>query len=266
MGKCKNVECNNETEGNKVYCSLSCRNYYVNKYLRDYTKNGDAISDKTKSVYLLSPKKCKKCGADISYEKRKNEYCSKECSSACVNINRKGIKYKMTFDGISTLRNSAYDKLHNTTYNDVIDKVKLYEENPNKCLECGKMLDYNIKHHIFCDNKCRRNYDRKELTEFSKYKLDCKFKFSLNSYPNKFDFTLINEHGWYSAKNSKNPNLNGVSRDHMYSIYDGFKNNVDPYLISHPANCKLMIHPENNKKDRTSSITLEELISLVNKW
>ena len=51
MGKCKNVECNNETEGKNLYCSLSCRNYYVNKYLRDYTKNGDAISQKAKNTY-----------------------------------------------------------------------------------------------------------------------------------------------------------------------------------------------------------------------
>ena len=36
--KCKNIECVNMTIGKRVYCSLVCRNYYVNKYLRDYTK------------------------------------------------------------------------------------------------------------------------------------------------------------------------------------------------------------------------------------
>jgi hypothetical protein len=59
MKKCKNIECSNETLNNRVYCSLKCRNYYVNKYLRDYTKNGESISNKAKNSYLLSPKKCK---------------------------------------------------------------------------------------------------------------------------------------------------------------------------------------------------------------
>ena len=111
MGKCKNIECCNETEGKRVYCSLTCRNYYVNKYLRDYSKNGDGITEKAKNNYLLSPKKCKKCDNDILYEKRNNDYCSRECSSANPNVNRKGIKLKMTSDGLKNICISNRERL-----------------------------------------------------------------------------------------------------------------------------------------------------------
>lgn len=36
--KCKNIECENDVTGKRVYCSLTCRNIYVNKYIRNYDK------------------------------------------------------------------------------------------------------------------------------------------------------------------------------------------------------------------------------------
>lgn len=61
-------------------------------------------------------------------------------------------------------------------------------------------------------------------------------------------------------------NLNGISRDHMLSKNYGFKNNIDPYIISHPANCKLITHTENNKKHTQNTITLEELKNKIILW
>jgi hypothetical protein len=69
------------------------------------------------------------------------------------------------------------------------------------------------------------------------------------------DGSLIEKYGWYKAKNNGN-NLGGVSRDHMLSVSEGYKLSIDPYFLSHPANCKLMVHSENiskNKKSQTSS-------------
>lgn len=104
--------------------------------------------------------------------------------------------------------------------------------------------------------------DFKNKTEYRKA---CQFRFSLNFFPDEFDFSLILEYGWYMAKN-KGDNPNGISRDHMYSVHEGFKNNIDPYLISHPSNCQLMRHDKNNKKDRKSSITIDELKERVKLW
>ena len=60
--KCKNIECENETIGKRIYCSLSCRNIFVNKYLRNYDKVSDIFTKKRikkENEYLLNPKNCK---------------------------------------------------------------------------------------------------------------------------------------------------------------------------------------------------------------
>ena len=76
---------------------------------------------------------------------------------------------------------------------------------------------------------------------------------------------LVEKYGWYSPSNKGN-NLNGVSKDHMYSVREGFINNIDCEIIKHPANCKLMIHNENNLKNSTCSITLDELLNRIKNW
>jgi hypothetical protein len=52
----------------------------------------------------------------------------------------------------------------------------------------------------------------------------------------------------------------------MYSVRDGFINKIDPEIIKHPANCKLMIHTENNKKNYNSSITIDVLKERIKNW
>ena len=42
-----------------------------------------------------------------------------------------------------------------------------------------------------------------------------------------------------------------------------FSDNLLPYLLSHPANCMIMPHPENNNKRARCSITVNELIERV---
>jgi hypothetical protein len=77
-------------------------------------------------------------------------------------------------------------------------------------------------------------------------------------YPEYFNLTLVEQYGWYSPSNKGN-NINGISKDHKYSIKQGFIDNVDPYYISHPANCELVLHRANQSKRTKCSITLEEL-------
>jgi hypothetical protein len=52
----------------------------------------------------------------------------------------------------------------------------------------------------------------------------------------------------------------------MYSINDGWKNNIDPKIISHPANCELMQSRKNIVKNNGSSISLEDLKSRIENW
>ena len=52
----------------------------------------------------------------------------------------------------------------------------------------------------------------------------------------------------------------------MYSCADGFKNNISPLIISHPANCQLISQRNNASKNRKSSITLEQLLQRIKEW
>ena len=60
--------------------------------------------------------------------------------------------------------------------------------------------------------------------------------------------------------------LTGCSRDHLYSVSDGYKNKIDPKIISHPANCEIIPHRKNQNKHKTSSITLDELKERIKKF
>ena len=112
------------------------------------------------------------------------------------------------------------------------------KEFKNKCLNC------NIPcRNKFCSFNCYTEYYKTIRTAYENYKIKAQFKFSVYDYSDYFDLSLIEKYGWYSPFNKQN-NLNGVSRDHLYSVKDGFINNIDFSLISHPANCKLVRHKD----------------------
>lgn len=134
------------------------------------------------------------------------------------------------------------------------------------CPNCNK--DFTIRETIkqtYCSKSCELEYKEKHRDEYIQYVNECKFNFSISDFPDEFNTTLIEKYGWYSAANRGN-NLLGVSRDHMYSVKRGFENSVDPKYISHPANCELMRHDYNNKKNYNCSITVNELMDRVRKW
>jgi len=139
-----------------------------------------------------------------------------------------------------------------------------------KCIVCGDLFKTKDTKYgrvkKCCGSNCSSKLGYGLVTEVRKmYKTLCKFNFSLDSYPNEFDFGLIKKYGWYSAKNHGN-NLKGISRDHIYSKHNGFKNLINPYLISHPANCNLIPHHENNCKNIKNFLTIEELIERIEKF
>jgi len=135
-----------------------------------------------------------------------------------------------------------------------------------KCVECNrqfKVRKYALTR--FCNTKCWSNSTRKYKDAFILYREKCQFKFDVIDLPDKFDIDLLNKYGWYQPSNRGN-NLNGVSRDHMLSVKDGFMQNVDSKLMSHPANCRLIIHRDNQRKRTKSCITKEDLIKRIENW
>lgn len=75
-------------------------------------------------------------------------------------------------------------------------------------------------------------------------------------------FDLLKQSGMYS----RGKNLDGVVRDHRISIDYGYKNNIDPKIISHPANCRFISHRDNARKTKKCEITLEQLLEDIKVW
>ncbi len=252
--KCKNIECDNEPEGEKVYCSLTCRNIYVNKYLRDYSKISKSIKKPYLDKYENSPNFCGSCGEKISYEKRNNKYCNHSCAAKETNKDKDYSSHVLSKKGLMSLRYSNKKRDYN--------KKKKYYSNIKKCSNCNKRLPFNKRTQVFCNIECKTNFHNKNKTEYELYKNKTKFKFNLSNYKDEFDFSLIEKYGWYKAKN-RGDNLGGVSRDHMISVKEGYRLGIDPLMLSHPANCKLMRHNDNVSKFDSCSISLDELIERI---
>lgn len=54
--------------------------------------------------------------------------------------------------------------------------------------------------------------------------------------------------------------------DHIYSVYDGWLNNIDPQIIGHHCNLRLIYYKENCSKRVKSDITLEQLKENYDKY
>ena len=185
---------------------------------------------------------CEKCHSEHDGSYGSGRFCSRQCANS--RIRTEDIKRKIS--------------------NSLIGDKKLEAISGKLCLFCNNIFYTTAD---FCSMKCAQRYRHKDLDKTSKsyYRRLCDFKFSLNSFSEEFDFGLIEEFGWYAPKNHGD-NLEGISRDHLVSIDFGFKNNIDPKTMSHPANCRLIQHSKNVSKGVDCSITLDELLEKIKNW
>lgn len=187
---------------------------------------------------------CEKCSkqVDIEYrpgKKKEKNFCSRSCA------NYRGKRSEETKKKIAE---------------------SLFKNNTRicTCKNCSKEFEHTrIK--MYCSSECIKEFKRRNRTDLQNYRADASFNFNVFDYPEEFNLDLINEHGFYSASNRGN-NLNGISRDHMYSCKMGLINNIDPKILGHPANCRLMRHNDNVSKNSESSITIEELLKKIEVW
>lgn len=138
-----------------------------------------------------------------------------------------------------------------------------------ECQHCHKTFTSKRKDRKFCSVQCAKQHRYENILEtkdaLKRYRSECRFRFGIRNFPNAFETDLLLENGWYSATNHGG-NTKGVSRDHMFSVREGFDRKIDPYYISHPANCQLILNKDNQSKRTKCSITFEELIDRIKKW
>ena len=267
--------CNNKIIGNKKVFANHIRWCKSNpKYNEIYNSFKNKLADKKeeKKEFLC---KCCICNSTYIIKTTESKYnkgnykktCSKHCavvlSAKNTNKNYKNEKIK------KSLLLKKGEKDYNYEYN-ILKFDSQNNEYIKICEHCNQQFRTLNKYKKYCSDKCKKfsrlsKIDINEKQKYLIYKKYCSFNFSLRNFPKEFDFDIINKYGWYSASNRGN-NLTGISRDHMYSCKNGYINCVDPYIISHPANCKLLIHSENISKNYKCSIELEELKNRIKEW
>lgn len=200
-------------------------------------------------------RKCKNCERIISEKKDyRNLFCSRSCSTSFNNLNRKN-----TLQTISIKREKSIEWC-------ILNGMNIIHR--KECKFCKEEFEYEKSYKsrkTYCSTECRRVDRQRHLNELEKYRARCKFKFNVFKYPAEFDLMLYNKHGFYKPTNKGN-NLLGISRDHMYSIMDGYKNGIDSKLISHPANCRLILQTENSRKHSKSIIDFKILMDRIKEW
>lgn len=181
---------------------------------------------------------CLQCSKPLT--KLKNKFCSSSCAATYNNLH------------------SSPNRKHGPAPKEKPPKSSFTHIVKNTCAKSG----------IVFFAKTYRKYHPNLQHEKDDYSRSCKFRFSISQFPNWFDGSIIKKYEMYSTPGSRIgvKNLNGVSRDHLYSISDGWLNNIDSKFIRHPANCQLVRHKDNQQKNRKSPITLNELLSRIKKF
>lgn len=195
------------------------------------------------TYYLLS---CQHCNSEFNVlpRNRNRKFCSSECS--------------------------------------VLAKRKHHRE--SNCVNCGKELKRG--QFKFCHRSCAALYNNKIRSKKSResqqrsliktlhikgklrtdekliYWARCRFKFNPYKFKNITGYSLLLKYGIYHPVN----NTEGVCRDHIFSIYDGWRLGMPANIISHPANCQFISNYDNSKKNSSSWITLIELIKRILNW
>jgi hypothetical protein len=205
---------------------------------------------------------CENCNINHNGAYGSGRFCSIKCARGFSTKNKrseinKKVSSKMSGRTLSTAHIKNIELGNNFNRKEKVIR---------SCLMCGSSLTCLAKsNRKFCTSKCWVTYTEKHKDPFLLYRQQCNFEFNITEYQHKFDWFLVEQHGWYSPSNKGN-NLNGISRDHMLSVKDGYIQGIDPAIIKHPANCKIMQHKDNQKKKSNSSISLDELLERIRLW
>jgi len=103
-----------------------------------------------------------------------------------------------------------------------------------------------------------------DLTDYQIYFNASRFKFGFTNNISSAEYALLEKFGVFNNKS----NTKGCVRDHLLSRRFGFENNLPTWIISHPANCQIVLHSENVRRSFTNDnlITLDELLKRIEEY
>ncbi len=125
------------------------------------------------------------------------------------------------------------------------------------CFQQGQRCPICFRENNRGENHPRwKNHTKEELTELENYEVSVR------------QLTQQNFHKYYYLINpNKLPrSYREYQLDHIYTIMDGFKNNVPPEIIASPINLQMLTAFENDSKHDRSDMTKEMLYDLYNQF
>lgn len=198
----------------------------------------------------MNIKICNECNTAFTSKDKYKKFCNQSCAAKYNNRNR-------SIESRQKQKESIRKTLKSDERLFYFGKFKNYcKVTFTNCILCNAAIRKVSKSSVYCKS-CKKE-------KILPYRRACKFKFTEQTNPELFDQELIKKHGWYKPSNSKAPNLNGLTWDHLFKIEDGFRLGVDPEIMSHHANAELVTWRENYSRHLTgSSLTYKELLQRI---
>jgi hypothetical protein len=165
---------------------------------------------------------------------------------------------------------------------------KLYYENPIICPTCNTIIKYEDREtkQKYCSMTCAAKKSNENRTKESRmkqretllktngltddyrvnyesYRILCRFVFMKDIYHLIDGYELYLKYGFWDTKT---PDIQGATLDHIFSVKNGFDNFIHPSIIGHPANCQFLMNVDNSRKQAESHITLDELKNRIIQW
>jgi hypothetical protein len=254
------------------------QNLNVGKRLRHLSiERAQAVSTSCRLAYEANGKVCPECGTHIPYEARKTKFCNLRCAASYNNrkrwegrvISLETIRHReerqRQYKKASRQRIRASKTVKRLPFGQNVHARPHKSKYPwtpvRSCKSCARFHTRTLQK--YCDT-CSPNIRH--------YRSRAAFRFNVYEYPDEFDLPMVNRLGWYSptgrcGRNRHQMNLTGVSRDHVFTVSDGFRLGIDPELLAHPANCEVIPHSVNSSKDRRKSrISFDELVDRIRDW
>lgn len=113
-----------------------------------------------KSNWIAEEHKCEHCGKVMTEKFGVGRFCSRACANS--HKHSKETKQKIS----SGVKNSnIYQDNLKAVNNRKIEEVSKYNNNPNRCIICGKVLDYEHRKNLTCCKACQNKITQQQKLE-----------------------------------------------------------------------------------------------------
>lgn len=226
------------------------------------------LSKNIKTKNILCEYGCEKIA---NFKLVKNgKYCCSKTPSGCNNIKKINFMVHRTTIEMLTKKHPYFCEIEKPRENSTSGKIEVRCKHCNTWFEPGReQLRSRICHlenedgngccFLFCSKECKISSNFYHANKRIDPDLLQKYKAYVKKVYTETDRS-IKLHGTKIENLILRGRKFGYQLDHMYSIYDGFNNRIDPKIVGHWKNLKIITGLDNIKKFNKSALTLEELL------